>query len=735
MLSKASFRRSESSLSVLNNDKHKAGLPSPSRKSKEGGADVAALLSSGEASLADYYQDSQPGHLADARRHYQAAIQQQAGCPEAHHGLAIVSDLQQDYTTAELHYRAALDGNPTDAQVLGDLGYSYLLQGKLNQSEELLKQATKSDPGNIQAFKNLAFVYGKTGRAELAEATYRRVLNETEVRQEMAQLYPQGVPETERGFFGSQDTTEARTVALRDRIQEAREQGQAEMQHSLDRATAQEMNPQQQQREALRSQAEREASQMANENQAIANAPISLNVRDTQRGGVPGPAIQPPMNGQPSMAQAPTITPAPQNGRRAQNSFYPQSHDPRTHDPRSIQQAGATQSAQGGYPNPEAERALYQTPYGVDPRTGMPLQHGMQQTGGSPLLVPEGLGGGYPNPAANSYDQRQNVTPTGPTSAYGSVNPGYEEAKRRAAMVGLAGPETMFPIIENTQRVAPGTGSALGADYPPVQRDLPTNAQPHDLQAIANAPAGQMTVPPNQLGMINSPAGPSFANPPAYQTMTPDGPAPVQSWNAGMSYQNQADAARQAAPPPYYGANGQEASTPIDNNQNNARQGVNAELYRYGETMQSPASQLGQTAWGTVNTPANGSGQQYQQPQTGGEQMRSTWNPQSFQPQMPPAYPGSPAAEAQAASYSNSQGAYQSNPDSGAGLPAHPNAYPDSNLAPAAYRQSGEPNPIYSPGARVPAPYNPQSNSLSPAGNNNGLYNGPRIRPAARDAR
>ena len=55
----------------------------------------------------------------------------EGGNAESHHGLGIVCDLQQDYRSAEIHYRAALDGDPDNPLILGDLGWSYALQNRL----------------------------------------------------------------------------------------------------------------------------------------------------------------------------------------------------------------------------------------------------------------------------------------------------------------------------------------------------------------------------------------------------------------------------------------------------------------------------------------------------------------------------------------------------------------------------------------------------------------------------
>ena len=197
----------------------KAGLPLSSKaKSKPKSEPLTVLLDRGETALSTYYTDKDPAHLTEAHRCYEQALDQESGNPESHHGLAIVCDLQKDYASAELHYRAALERDPDNGKILGDLGYSFVLQNRFSEAESILSQATKIDPGNTQAFKNLAYVYAKQGDYNLADSTFRRVMNDLEVRQEMAQLFPNGRPdmarEGERGKLTGRRKTALRPMSL-----------------------------------------------------------------------------------------------------------------------------------------------------------------------------------------------------------------------------------------------------------------------------------------------------------------------------------------------------------------------------------------------------------------------------------------------------------------------------------------------------------------------------------------
>jgi len=167
---------------------NEAGLPTPSRgpvsANQPGLPDtVAQHISLGQTEVAAWYQDFQDTHLSAAKMHFEEALRQDQVNADAHHGMAIVGDLQEDFQLAELHYQKALLALPNDGKILGNLGYSYLLQGRLNESEQFLQRALQADPSNQDATKHLGDVYAQNGQTSLARSTYSRVLNPQEIEQ------------------------------------------------------------------------------------------------------------------------------------------------------------------------------------------------------------------------------------------------------------------------------------------------------------------------------------------------------------------------------------------------------------------------------------------------------------------------------------------------------------------------------------------------------------------------
>lgn len=726
----------KSVLAILDGDDEKAGLPTPSKSKSQGGT-LDQLLDKGQDSLAAYYKQASPAHLTEAHRCYEQALAQEPGHAESHHGLAIVCDLKKEYDSAELHYRAALDSDPDNGKILGDLGYSYLLQNKLSESERTLVKANKLDPSNTQATKNLAYVYAKQGNYNLADSTFRRVMNEVEVRQEMAQLFPAGRPdmakEGESGKLPWQKKEGISTNEFRDRMVDARQQGVEEMRgkkSALESASSPALTMEQMKAELVQLAKERdEAYRMVQDRREQAsNTPIVMGDPAAQ----PGQRSLRSNNGQfyadaapqgQATSQQPQIYP---QGKRAANAFFPDRSESQGFKNRNdIQQASGPDGQRSN------EHALHENDRGMDPRTGERHQGIEQMEGQQPLLVPNSDG----NPALQSDGQnsapRQNSSPVS------------EDAKRRAAMAGMGGPEMMFnvptisvPRVDGGNRLAPGTGSTWnGGQFPAAQRMLPMDAAPHDLNSLMHAPSGEMSVRPNNMGMLNSPSGRSFSDPNFQQRLNPQIPIESPLGSQGLNYQEQANPSQRQGPPQYpqpqyqqqqssYESPGNSSPSPGNAVQGfDPRSGINADLQQYGQTMQYNSAQQNSNGWNHTPTPANGLPNQ---PQVGSpnQLMSAGWNQQQLTPRItPPPYQGRSSQSGDEQSSSN--GGYgSSNGDSRwQGGSSDQSGFPQSG------GQSAEPPAIYSPGAQVPAEYNSGNRASGPYGQG---YNGPRIIPAGR---
>ncbi|MCA9054991.1 MAG: tetratricopeptide repeat protein, partial [Planctomycetaceae bacterium] len=165
-----------------------------------GGTTVVQHLQLGDQALAQHSQN--PAQLSEARNHFEEVLRADPSNATAHHRLGVIGDLTHDFKQAERHYAQALQRNPRDPQLLHDIGYSYLLQGKPVEAIPYLQQAVSVQPGFEMATRKLADAYVQNRQPELAEQTLRQILPDAEVRQELAQLEAAHDPASRPSIIG-----------------------------------------------------------------------------------------------------------------------------------------------------------------------------------------------------------------------------------------------------------------------------------------------------------------------------------------------------------------------------------------------------------------------------------------------------------------------------------------------------------------------------------------------------
>ncbi|MAG93060.1 MAG: hypothetical protein CMJ48_04855, partial [Planctomycetaceae bacterium] len=166
-------------------------------------AEQAALTARQSGSTADWRQ-----LLTEAQRNYSRVLEAPSNVYQgtAHHRLGVIADQQEDFASAEQHYVAALRLKPGDADLLSDLGYSYLSQGELTQSESYLRQALSVSPSHRQALLNLGLLRGRSGDRAGALAIFRQAGTEAEAQSMLNQLFPQGASVADNARLGAPKT-------------------------------------------------------------------------------------------------------------------------------------------------------------------------------------------------------------------------------------------------------------------------------------------------------------------------------------------------------------------------------------------------------------------------------------------------------------------------------------------------------------------------------------------------
>lgn len=147
---------------------------------------------SSDALLAKAHAAAAAKRFDDAKRLYRQVRVDDADYSIAQHRLAVIADQERDFSVAENHYLTALRSGSSDPDLLSDLGYSYLLQNRFEESEQYFQAALKREPAHRRALNNLGLLYGRRGDYDLALAAFRKAGTEAEAQAKIARLFPSG---------------------------------------------------------------------------------------------------------------------------------------------------------------------------------------------------------------------------------------------------------------------------------------------------------------------------------------------------------------------------------------------------------------------------------------------------------------------------------------------------------------------------------------------------------------
>lgn len=182
------------------------GFPSDNLR-KQRSDRIDAWLQRGQNAILQAGNDAQSAAmLAEATHSFREALQLDPENADAFHGLAIVSDLNQDWESADYAYKRALAIRPNDVNLLNDQGYSYLLQDRYHEASQYLNRALQISPGHEKAHINLAILDIRRGHQDAALARLGQVYPAAKARHALAGLSEQYQPTASPANFGSQLT-------------------------------------------------------------------------------------------------------------------------------------------------------------------------------------------------------------------------------------------------------------------------------------------------------------------------------------------------------------------------------------------------------------------------------------------------------------------------------------------------------------------------------------------------
>ncbi len=128
------------------------------------------------------------GDRRAARSAYEQALRLAPGNPRANFQLAIMDDDEGRFAEAEAHYMTLRRQDPREPNILASLGWSYLLQGRYEESDRILREALQYDGNNKLALNNLGMLYGTCGDYDGALTIFRMAGSEADAQRALAML-------------------------------------------------------------------------------------------------------------------------------------------------------------------------------------------------------------------------------------------------------------------------------------------------------------------------------------------------------------------------------------------------------------------------------------------------------------------------------------------------------------------------------------------------------------------
>lgn len=494
---------------------------------------IDQLVRSGQRIIGSGQKDH--GKLAEARNYFEQALALDQRNSSAHHGMAIVADLQHDYPTAEFHYKQALSANPSDPDLLNDLGYSYVLQNRFAEASNYLNRVLQISPQHERAKVNMALMSLKRGNRPEAQQILGSVYSPADAQATLAKLdeslqamqvpampngqmqAPQMAMNSQPGILAPTDNGVAQDVLKR--MQQERERAEAIRQQQSANAAAMAQNQPPVHVYPPGFSDEPVAPNMTPQQQQMGGPMTNYGQPQQQwanNGGIPGFPQSLNQNGsQPPMANYSNMQPTQSGGQYPNQQFQnqmPQGQFPGT-------QQGMVQQFEGAQPT--YQNAMPTQPY----QNGQPL----------PLQNPSNAMGAYgaPTPSAGMPNSPQNAPLAGLNAGPGALFPiGMPQTQQQQQNI------YQQPIQQGMNYLPPqpNTGS-----YPPNGSGNPQAMMP------AGNGYGQ------QVGQPQMQPGPQYQ----YNTSTVSAAQPLnQNWqtpqypNAQLQFNQQPMGQYQSAPMP-----------------------------------------------------------------------------------------------------------------------------------------------------------------------------------------
>lgn len=465
---------------------------------------------------------------ADATIHYEAILAADTRNPLAHQMLGRIGDQTQKFESAEYHYLRALSSRPQDPNLLSDLGYSFLQQGRLSEAKQYLLKSLAIDADHQMAKANLAAVEAYSGNIDAARALLKQVSSEQQADQTLHELLSRPAPSVQRDQQLLSQGTEG--LAIKEQMRIARDTARSERDR---RAALEELEMQKRVRQAMALD-----GPLSRMGRGITDEELSEMIQQIEEEGqqTGTPASRSPE--QPQQYAAGTLRPGPsQNGAASQFDGHPQFGAPLQQSYAPQQPNGYGAPPQNQYPPPR-DGSSWATPnewssqnipysqngpdanwgqqnpqyngqgYGAPgpqqarPQQWQPPTHNLQQWNGEPQMY-DSLQNG--NPAWSQQQQQNWQSPPAQNPAAPGSPPLLNNLQQQNELLL----QQMQQQFSNQQYGPTGSFGAAGTSAPqPIGDQSPTgmpqqfgsNGNPANSNPYQSFPNGQQQyAPPNQF--------------------------------------------------------------------------------------------------------------------------------------------------------------------------------------------------------------------------------------------
>jgi Flp pilus assembly protein TadD len=131
------------------------------------------------------------GQPEQAERLYRQIMERAPTSAVPHHRLGVMRAKKRLFAEAEKFFAKAYELDPSNAELLNDIGYYYYLSSQPERAEQFYRHALAKDPTHKATCNNLAILLGEQGRLDEARSFFRRTGTDAQVEANMAFLHAQ----------------------------------------------------------------------------------------------------------------------------------------------------------------------------------------------------------------------------------------------------------------------------------------------------------------------------------------------------------------------------------------------------------------------------------------------------------------------------------------------------------------------------------------------------------------